>query len=199
MYCSHTLTPIDNTFRLSAPYCCGCILSLSYNMSYFCVTQALMKIIDTCNEIKSFSLCFRFILLLNTVREKSIDFKLIRTNAALVIRNINILSIWWVETIVYLVSINIMYSITLTYFKFLAGGVNHFRIIFSFDIRLNTSCRLKEWLINWLSYFIFFNTLFIFQVIEQLFWYSRSIVSILKLNKCAIWTNSSAVTIYLAW
>ena len=120
MYCSHPLTPINKTFWLGTPYSCSSILCLSYNVSNFCVTQTLMKIIYTSYRIKGFSLCFRFILLLQTVREKSINFKLKRTNATLVISNINILSFCRIKTIVDLVTISVMNSSTLAYFKFLA-------------------------------------------------------------------------------
>jgi hypothetical protein len=120
MYCSHPFTPINKTFRLGTPYSCRSILCLSYNVSNFCVTQTLMKIIYTSYRIKGFSLCFRFILLLQTIREKSINFKLKRTNAALIISNINILSFCRIKTIVDLVTISVMNSTTLAYFKFLA-------------------------------------------------------------------------------
>ena len=92
--------PIYNTFRLSAPYCCSRILSLSYNMGNVCVTQTLMKIIYTCNKIKSFILFFSFVLLSTTVREKSINFELIRTNVALIISNINFISVCRIKTFI---------------------------------------------------------------------------------------------------
>lgn len=186
MYCSHPLTPINKTFRLGAPYSCSSILCLSYNVSNFCVTQTLMKIIYTSYRIKCFSWFFR--LLLETVREKSINFKLKRTNRAIIFSNTNILSFLRIRTIVYiifiLISISVMDSTRLTYLKFLAYWIKEWWINFTLYSSLETSFSLKKWLINrlLLSYFKLFNILLIFEIIVQFCWYFTSVLSILKLN-----------------
>ena len=182
MYFSHPLTPINKTFRLSAPNSCSRVLSLSYNMSNFCVAQTLMEIIYTSYRIKCFPLCIRSILLLKTIREKSINLKLKRTNTALIISNINILWFCSIKTIVDLISISIMNSAALAYFEFLTCWIKESWINFSLITRFNTSFGFKKWLIYWLSYFIFFITLLVFQIIIQLWCYSIPVISILKLN-----------------